>query len=243
MTHIADPIGSAILDFLANKNSTNIVVESDLTEAEEIPVPYLFRTKEELPEKEVFALSKAYGRILDVGAGSGVHSLILQNAQQDIVAIDISEKCCEAMKLQGIKHVVCGDFFQYQDSEKFDTILLLMNGFGIAGTLDNLEKLLQQCKSLLKPGGIIIGESADILYLFEEEDGSCSIDLNSNYYGEMSYRMSYKNETGNWFPWLYVSADLLIDAANKTDFELIEIKNGTEDDFIISLQLIKSSPV
>jgi len=237
MTHIADPLGSAILDFLSDKNSTNILVESNLTEDEEIPIPYLFRTKEELPEKEVFALSKAHGRILDVGAGSGAHSLVLQQAEHNVVAIDISKKCCEAMKLQGIKQVVCKDFFEYQDDEKFDTILLLMNGFGIAGTLDNLEKLLLQCKSLLKPKGIIIGESADILYLFEDEDGSCSIDLNSNYYGEINYRMSYKNEVGNWFPWLYISADLLVDTADKIGFEEIEINIGTEDDFIICLQL------
>lgn len=237
MTTTADPIGSAILDFLSTKNATNILVESNLTEDEEIPVPYLFRTQEELPEKEAFALSKAQGRILDVGAGSGAHSLILQKDQKNAVAIDISEKCCEAMKLQGVKHTVCADFFNYQDSEKFDTILLLMNGFGIAGTLPNLERLLTQCKSLLKPGGRIIGESADILYLFEEEDGSCSIDLNSNYYGEINYRMSYKNEVGDWFPWLYISADLLIDVADTVGFEMIEIKHGTEDDFVICLQL------
>jgi SAM-dependent methyltransferase len=237
MTHTSDPIGTAILDFLSNKNATAILVESNLTENEEIPVPYLFRTKDELPEKEKFALSKANGRILDVGAGSGAHSLILQHAQQNVVAIDISEKCCKAMQLQGVKQIVCNDFFTYQDAEKFDTILLLMNGFGIAGKLDNLERFLLQCKSLLKPGGIIIGESADILYLFEEEDGSCSIDLNSNYYGEMAYRMSYKNEIGTWFPWLYISADLLIDVANNVGFELIEVKHGTEDDFVVCLQL------
>lgn len=239
MNHTADPIGTAILDFLSNKNPETIVVESNLTENEEIPVPYLFRKKEELPEKERYALSKAHGRILDVGAGSGAHSLILQQGQQDVVAIDISEKCCTAMTLQGVKHVVCADFFTYHDTEKFDTILLLMNGFGIAGTLDNLEKLLLKCKSLLKPGGIIIGESADILYLFEEEDGSYSIDLNGNYHGEMLYRMSYKNDVGNWFPWLYISADLLIDIADTAGFQMSEIKHGTEDDFIICLQLKK----
>jgi SAM-dependent methyltransferase len=237
MTHIADPLGSAIIDFLSGNVSTNIIVESNLTEEEEIPTPYLFRTKEDLPEKEIFALSKVHGRILDVGAGSGVHSIILQQAGQNVVAIDISQKCCDAMKQQGIKEVVCKDFFEYQDAEKFNTILLLMNGFGIAGTLNNLENLLLQCKLLLKPGGVIIGESADILYLFEEEDGSCNIDLNSNYYGEMSYRMKYKNEVGNWFPWLYISADLLIDEANKLGFERIDIKHGDEDDFIICLRL------
>jgi len=237
MTSTVDPLGSAIKDFLSHTNNPSIEVESNLTENEEIPVPYLFRTKEQMPAKEIFALSKAQGRILDVGAGSGAHALALQQEGKDVVALDISVKCCEAMKEQGISNVICQDFFEFDDKEKFDTILLLMNGFGIAGTLDNLEPFIEKCKSLLKPEGIIIGESADILYLFEEEDGSVNIDLNGNYHGEMQYRMIYKNEVGNWFPWLYVSADLITDIAENIGFQMIDFYEGNEDDFVICLKL------
>lgn len=237
MQVVTDPLGSAILDFLTHKTETSIQVESNLTENEEIPVSYLFRNGSELPEKERFALDLAHGRILDVGAGSGAHSLLLTKAGKEVVSLDISKKCCDGMALQGINNPICCDFFEFQDDQKFDTILFLMNGFGIAGTLENLEKIFERCKSLLKPGGIIIGESADILYLFEEEDGSCSIDINSTYYGEMSYRMTYKSIVGDWFPWLYVSSDLLMDCASKSNFELKEIKHGEEDDFMVCLQL------
>lgn len=234
-----DPLGTAIQDFILHKNETSIIeVESNLTENEEIPVHYLFRTFEEMPAKEQHALSIAKGRILDVGAGSGAHALALQALDKKVVALDISEKCCQAMKQQGVTHVLHQDFFTYTTEEKFDTILLLMNGFGIAGDLNTLEEFLQKCKSLLNPGGIIIGESADILYLFEEEDGSVNIDLNGNYYGEMEYRMRYKEEESDWFPWLYISSDILSDAAEKNGFKTIDLYTGEDSDYIICLQVV-----
>lgn len=232
----ADPIGSAILDYLNQKNDHKIVVESNLTEPDEIPVSYLFRSKNEMPEKEHFALSKAEGRILDVGAGSGAHARVLQEQSRLVVALDNSEKCCIAMKQQGIKHVICEDFFEYEDAEKFDTIFLFMNGFGIAGTIDNLESFLLKCKSLLKPNGKIVGESADIIYLFEEEDGSVNININGKYHGEILYQMSYKNDKSGWFPWLYISIDLLTDIAEKVGFKQIDFFEGEDSDYVICLQ-------
>ncbi|WP_299253632.1 class I SAM-dependent methyltransferase [uncultured Cytophaga sp.] len=237
MKPTSDPFGNAVIEYLSNKSDAKITVESNLTEDEEIPVSYLFRKENDLPEKELFALQNVQGRILDVGAGSGTHSLLLQAQGHEVVAIDISELCVDAMKIQGIKYTACVDFFEYQDTEKFDTILFLMNGFGIAGTLENLEPLFLKCKSLLKPNGIIIGESADILYLFEEDDGSCAIDINGVYYGEMTYKMTYKNTVGDWFPWLYISSDLLTDCADQSGFQLKEIKHGSDDDFMICFQL------
>jgi SAM-dependent methyltransferase len=237
MTPSTDPFGNAVIEYLTNKSDAKIIVESNLTDDEEIPVSYLFRNKTDMPEKELHALQLAQGRILDVGAGSGTHSLMLQKKGHDVLSIDISKLCVDAMKTQGIQHSMCIDFFKFEDTEKFDTILFLMNGFGIAGTLNNLENLFLRCKSLLKPNGVIIGESADILYLFEEEDGSCAIDINGAYYGEMTYKMTYKNIVGDWFPWLYVSSDLLVDCAEKSGFQLKEIKHGNDDDFIICFQL------
>ncbi len=236
MSSNADPIGSAIIDYLNQTNDSIITVESNLTEPDEIPVPYLFRSKDEMPEKELFALSKAEGRILDVGAGAGAHARVLQSENKLVVALDNSIKCCEAMTQQGIKQVVCEDFFTYTDNEKFDTLFLFMNGFGIAGTIDNLEPFLIKCKSLLKPNGKIIGESADIIYLFEEEDGSVNININGKYHGEMYYQMSYKNEQSGWFPWLYVSADILTDIAEKVGLKQVDFYAGMDSDYVICLQ-------
>jgi SAM-dependent methyltransferase len=233
-----DPFGTAVLEYLKNNSEAEIVVESDLTEEDVIPVQYLFRSVEFMPEKELFALSLSKGKILDVGAGAGSHALDLQSRGNDVTALDISEKCCEAMKSRGIKSVLKEDFFLLPETVSYDTLLFLMNGFGIAGTLEKLDALLKKSYALLAPGGLLIGESADVLYLFEEEDGSYSIDLNAGYYGEMNYRMHYKEESGAWFPWLYVSMELLIEMAEQNNFRLKEFFEGENDDFVVCFEKV-----
>lgn len=88
--------------------------------------------------------------------------------------------------------------------ETFDTILMLMNGSGIIGKLENMAAFFQKMKQLLRPGGCILMDSSDLRYLFEDEDGSFLIDLAGDYYGEIDFRMQYKNIKGDSFDWLYV---------------------------------------
>lgn len=239
MSNTSDPFGNAVLDFLEGKHDPEIQVSSNLSDEETIPVPYLFRRWEEMPEKEKFALSLTKGKILDVGAGAGAHSLALQQQGKEVTALDQSEKCCQAMKAQGIKNVIQGNFLETPETTTFDTLLFMMNGFGIAGTLNGLDVFLQKCKALLKPGGRLIGESADIIYMFEdeEEEGAYLIDLNAEYYGEVQYEMHYKNSTSPPFPWLYVSMELLTEAAEKAGFTLLDFFEGDESDYMICFTL------
>ena len=232
---MTDPFGTAVLDFLDGNPALEIGVSSSFDEDETISVPYLFRTWEEMPEKEKFALSLCKGKILDAGAGAGAHSLTLQQQAKNVTALDRSEKCCEAMRRRGVQKVICKDFFQLDETEKFDSLLFLMNGFGITGTLENLEQFFLKCKALLKPGGRLIGESTDILYMFEDEEGAYRIDLNTAYYGEVQYRMSYKEEQTEEFPWLYVSMDLLTEAAEKVGFTVLDFfEEG--DSYVVCLE-------
>ena len=62
----------------------------------------------------------ATGKTLDVGAGSGCHSLVLQEKGIDVTAIDISPLSVETMKERGIKKVMEQDFFTQE--EQYDTI-------------------------------------------------------------------------------------------------------------------------
>ncbi len=239
MSTQSDPFGIAVTDFLEGKHLPEINVSSNLSDEETIPVPYLFRNWEEMPEKEKFALSLTKGSILDVGAGAGAHALVLQDQAKTVTALDQSALCCQAMQQRGIRKVVCNNFFAVDSSQKFDTLLFMMNGFGLAGTLDQLETFFGQCKRLLNPGGRIIGESADILYMFEdeEEEGAYLIDLNGSYYGEVQYRMHYKDSTSPEFPWLYVSMDLVTDAAGKAGFRVLDFYEGEESDYMICFEL------
>lgn len=197
-----DPFGLAISEYFEGEKKATLRVDSTITQDEKIKVSTLYRTYRGMPELEKTAIDLAKGKILDIGAGSGAHALILQKRKLDITALDLSKGACETMTRRGLNKVVHSDIFQYQE-KGFDTMLLLMNGIGIAGTLDGLDKLLVHLRTLLQTGGRIYMDTTDILYMFEEADGSVLIDLHGAYYGELEYEISYKNETST-FPWLYI---------------------------------------
>ena len=208
-----DPIGSAILSYAKNKKPADIIVASEICEDDIIPVEVLFRTFDEMPELERLALNQCKGKVLDVGAGTGTHALHLLEQGFKVKAIDVSKGAVDYMKSMDIDAEQI-DFFNLK-GEKFDTILLMMNGIGISGTLSNLENTLNHAKSLLNPGGTILCDSSDIKYLYEDEEGNLWVDLNTEYYGNFRFQMSYGREKGTWFDWLYVDFDNLFNKAKK----------------------------
>lgn len=206
-----DPVGAAILDYASTKKPNDIIVGSDICEDDIIPIEVLFRKMDEMPELEQIALEAAKGKILDVGAGAGVHSLELQDRGYEVFPIEVSDGAVRYMKQVGL-NARKFNFFDLK-GEQYDTILMMMNGIGIAGTLANLENTLIQAKSLLAEGGKILCDSSDIKYLYEDEDGALWVDLNSEYYGNFRFQMKYKKDKGPWFDWLYVDFDNLFKAA------------------------------
>lgn len=230
-----DPMGLAIRDFWKEKQASSIKVYSDIAADDIIEVPYLFRKLDACPEIEKKAIDLCKGAVLDVGAGSGVHSLALMEKGLDVTALEWSPLACEVMQERGVSDVQCADIFQFTSTKKYDTILLLMNGIGIAGTLDKLKVLFQVLKSALKKGGQILLDSSDIRFLFEESDGSMYIDLNGSYYGEMSFEMEYKGVKGNRFPWVYLAYDILQMHAEENDLHCELIMEGEHYDYLARL--------
>ncbi|MGV3539552.1 MAG: class I SAM-dependent methyltransferase [Rufibacter sp.] len=213
-----DPLGAAVQAFWQGDTQATIHVYTDQADPDEIPVSYLFRQEADMPEREQFALSCCKGKVVDVGAGAGSHALALQAKGIDVTALELSAKAAQVQRARGVKNVLQGDFYQLPP-QPFDTLLLLMNGVGIAGTLEKLPAFLETCKKWLAPGGQIILESSDILYLYEEEDGSVLLDLNGGYYGELTYVMEFKQERGEPFEWLFIDFDLLQAQAQQVGLE------------------------
>lgn len=229
-----DPIGKAIQDYARYRKPADIIVSSDICEDDIIPVEVLFRRFEEMPELEQKALNECNGKILDVGAGAGSHALYLSDLGMDVTALDISYGAVEYMKATGLK-AVNEDFFSYT-GKKYDTILLLMNGIGIAGTLANLKRTLEHAKTLLNPGGSILCDSSDIKYLYEDEDGALWVNLNADYYGNFRFQMKYKKETGTWFDWLYVDFDNLFQTAKEVGFKTLRLYDK-DDHYLAKMTL------
>lgn len=179
----------------------------------------------------------ATGRILDVGAGSGCHALALQAMEKEVCAIDISPLSVEVMKQRGVNDVRLTNLFDETFDETFDTILMLMNGSGIIGKLNNMPDFFQRMKRMLRPKGCILMDSSDLRYLFEEEDGSIVIDLAGDYYGEIDFQMQYKDIKGDTFDWLYVDFQTLNLYASEYGFKAELVKEGKHYDYLVKLSL------
>lgn len=186
------------------------------------------------PEQEM--LRRAKGRVLDVGAGSGCHAIEMKKAGCEVVAIDISELSVNVMKERGIdaRNI---DFFDETFVEKFDTIIMAMNGIGIVGRIDRLPEFFRCIKRLLKPDGALLLDSSDLRYLFEEEDGSLTIDLAAGYYGEVDFEMRYKGIKGEPFDWLYIDFDTLAFYANENGMSCEKCMNGEHYDYLAEIRI------
>ena len=236
MTKNPDIFGIAFKDFLNGEVDGTIYIKTNVAGIEKLPVMYFFRGEEELPDWEKLALGMAKGRVLDVGAGAGSHALILQSKGLDVVGLDISPGAVEIMKERGVTNTVLMDFHEYKDEQKFDTLLFLMNGLGVAGKLSGLKKTLMHCHELINPNGMIILESSDLIYLYEDEDGSAVIDLASNYYGEVKYTLSYKDHVGNPFDWLFVDYDNLEEVSDNCGFIAELVYQGDNFNYLAVLR-------
>lgn len=231
-----DPMGAAILEYQTSGKASRLRVLSSMFEEDEMPVSHLFRTFDNMPPLEQKALNMAQGRVLDVGAGAGCHTLALQEHGLSVKAIDISTLSCEAMKRRGIKDVECINLFDRHLESGYDTILMLMNGTGIAGKVANLPALFDRAKSILNKGGQILIDSSDLKYLYENEDGSFDIDLNGPYYGEVDYQMAYKGILGETFDWLYVDYPLLQSIAENCGLRCQLIAKGQHYDYLAQIK-------
>lgn len=229
-------MGAAIRDYFQNGKAGKLRVFSSQFEEDEIPVADLFRSYREMPLLEQTALQYASGRILDVGAGSGCHSVALKEMGKDSLAIDISPLSVQVMQERGLSalHI---NLFDEHFTGQFDTILMLMNGSGIIGKLKHIPDFCMRMKQLLAPGGSILLDSSDLRYLYEDEDGSYVIDLASDYYGEVDFRMQYKQVQGDTFDWLYIDFDTLAAYVSQYGFRAEMILEGEHYNYLAKLSL------
>ena len=229
-----DPFVEACRDYYLKKSETLILVHADKAETEEINIEYFFRN--EFPLLERKALELCSGDVLDIGAGTGIHSLELQKKGFSVNALEIKSGLCEIMNKRGLKNVINADIFAF-NAKKYDSLLMLMNGIGLCADFNGLEKFLGHARNLLKPGGKIILDSSDLLYLYTEEDGSVSIDLSDDYYGILEYFYEYKGVIGEKFKWLFVDYSNLEFYAEKYGFDCRMVFEDEHYNYLAELQL------
>jgi SAM-dependent methyltransferase len=226
-----DVYGNALLDFYKNGKADSLWLHNSYGDPEEMPIDIFFRNEDEMPSLEHKALTLCYGKVLDVGAGVGSHSLLLQAMNAYVTAIDISGIAVKIMQERGVLKAAVQNIFSTK--EKYDTLLFLMNGIGLTGTLPGFVAFLEKAKSLINPTGQLVFDSSDISYLYE---GIAKPE--NNYFGEVSYQYEYQKQKGEWFNWLYLDQETLLNIAEQSGWQCEIIFNDGADQYLARLTLI-----
>ncbi|WP_026898525.1 class I SAM-dependent methyltransferase [Daejeonella oryzae] len=228
---VKDIFGKSLSDYFLNHTPVKLYLHNSYGSPEEMPVDIFFRDKNEMPDLEHYALAECKGKVLDIGAGVGSHALILQENGIEVTALEISEMACKIMKLRGVKRILNQSIYSFK-TEKFDTLLMLMNGIGLTGTIAGLKDFLHSAKQLLNPAGQLLFDSSDISYLYLDDE----IPKN-HYFGEISYQYEYMNQKGPWFNWLYIDYPLLNEIASKEGWNTELIYEDDQDQYLVRLTL------
>jgi len=227
-----DVYGEALYDFQEKGELTEpLLLHSSYGDIEEMPVEVFYREEDDIPEMEFIALSLCDGKVLDVGAGTGVHALYLQEKNFDVTALEVSEIACNIMRNRGVQQVKHEDFFKFH-GEQYDTLLFLMNGIGIAGTLAGFKALLQHAKTLMTDRGQLLFDSSNIEYLYEEYH----IKRPDHYYGEISFQYEYKGQKGEPFKWLYIDQQTLIKIAREEGWVVQILFEDENDQYLVRME-------
>lgn len=228
-----DVYGEALKDYFHDRFDEDLILYTNNRDQEAMPVDLFFRSAEELPDQELIALALCDGKVLDVGAGAGSHSLYLQEQNVAVTALEISSKACQVMKQRGVKQIVNEDILSYSN-EKYDTLLFLMNGIGLAQTIDGLTNLFNHCKTLLNPGGQLLFDTSDISYYYKSEELPKPT---NHYYGEIQFQYEYKGRKGQPFGWLYIDQKELIKIGHQLGWVVQILDEDDHYQYLVRMEL------
>jgi SAM-dependent methyltransferase len=232
------PLGAALLDFHRGNHSAEVTITSDLWEDEPTPVAAFYRPAEQpLPELHSRALALCRGRVLDLGAGAGRHALELQSAGHDVVAVDVLPEAVGIMRDRGVADARCGDLTAAEE-DRFDTIIMLMHGIGVVGDIHGLGLLLERLPTILRPGGRLICDSADLAAVLERESPELFDELTAprSYVGEVAFGLRYGDLVGSNYPWLFIDPDRLAIIAGAAGFDVEVAARGDRGSYLAVLQ-------
>jgi SAM-dependent methyltransferase len=232
-----DILGSAIWDYYDTDEFPELWVLDTLGDPVEMDVSLYFRDIDEMPELELKALASCKGRVLDIGAGAGSHAIALEMKGHKVTALDISPICVKTMKARGADDARVGDIFEFETEEKYDTLLLMMNGIGLCGTLERLGVFLDKAKSLLNTDGQLIFDSSDVIYLFEDGD---VVKPTEHYYGEIICAYEYKDSKTNFFKWLYIDYFTLLTVAESKGWVVEKLYEDETGQYLCQLTMCRN---
>ncbi len=232
------PFGAALLAYKRGKTNAEVLVRRDDGVVGPLPIRHFFRESSAFTRIEREALGRCQGRVLDVGAGAGVHSLELQKRGIPVTAVDICQQAVWIMKEHGVRDVTCSDVFSYRDGG-FHTILLMGHGIGMMETIAGLDRFLTHAPLLLSTGGRILLDSMDPAITDDPRNLAyhATNRRTGKYIGEVRMSFEFDGVAGPYCGWLHVDPETLCDHATSHGWSFSTILREASGDYLAQLTL------
>ncbi len=182
---------------------------------------YFKRSYEQMPSLEKKAMELAFGKTLDIGAGAGPHTAHLLENDLEVHSLELNSMHCQELRRMAKTRVFQEDFFSWNSTETYDTLLLLMNGFGICQQPEYLLKMGQKLKKLLAKNGQILAEITDYDYSdFYDHD------IKDN--PTVTFRLRYDEKFSREFKWFYPKLNMVKTMCEKLSLNLEKLHQEEE---------------
>jgi 2-polyprenyl-3-methyl-5-hydroxy-6-metoxy-1,4-benzoquinol methylase len=231
------PFGLSLLDYFSGNKLAVISIIRDDGLVTPLPASGLFRDPREFSIDSI-ALDLARGRVLDVGAGTGIHSKYLQDKGLTVCAIDVLPEAVHVMRERGVEDVRVADIMSFE-GERFDTIIMMGHGIGVVENIPGLDRFLSSARSLLITGGQILLTSVDVRCSTEPKNLAYQQQNTEagHYFGEIRMRIKYGDITGPLCGWLHVDAQTLTEHARQFGWHCQVICQQDDGNYLAKLSL------
>lgn len=226
------PFASALAAYAAGDPDPGLRLRSSLGEDEALPTGFFFRDPDRWMDFERYAVELCRGRVLDLGAGVGPHTLALQALGHSVVAVEGSAGIARLLRERGARSVVHADFRLWW-RPGFDTVVMLMNGLGPVGTLAGLDRFLIHARRFLAPGGQLLVDGAEAV--MSRPSVPASWPPAGEYPGEAWVELSHAGRIGRPFRELYIDIETLASHAVRAGWQLEPAFDGGDGTYLARL--------
>ena len=231
-----EPFGRALRAYLAGDAGAELIVRRDDGKASAVPVAVFFRDESGFTELERSATALCRGRVLDIGAGAGSHSIALQRRGHPVTALDISPEAVAVARQQGVTTLHCVDVFAFTGGP-FDTLLMMGHGIGMVETIDGLRRFLAHAPALLAADGQLLLDSLDVRVTDDAENLAyhAANRAAGRYIGEIRMRFEFQDRPGPYCGWLQADAETLRAHAERAGWQCEVVQRAEHGDYLARL--------
>ena len=201
-TRVDDAFGTALSEYYRGEGPGTYTTRRDDGHEVSADIDHYFESFEKWAEPTQRAMEyiREGDTVLDVGCGSGRHSLWLQEQGHDVVAIDKSAEAIDICRDRGIDSCEVMDMTDLQfEDDTFDTVLVVGNIIGLGGDLDGVREYFEEFDRITTDDGRVIADSQDPFPEgVEDNDYFRENQIDNRDASRIRFQVHYRDLVENW---------------------------------------------